>query len=404
MAVEENAEGVKKGPVLPDGSGARTEVRQDVVGGLKEEPKDNMVLAVEGLMNKDAELKLESVKDLRKLSVDVLVKLEGKFEGILMYVFTSLSDGAVVVDFDKWEGYKKPTAGMKLNVNFRGNKGAEAKIGAADLFPPSVRKITVYDEGNEKDARTSVRRLGLKGENVEGRGFFDKKGYIPVYSRDVVIIGGAVSPADWIDLDFDKRFRSKDSEGNDLGLDAKAYENYAQSEEAKADKEFMADLLKRNPGARRRKAWTAEEIDALVESSDAEGVGKRVVESAGEFIKEGYSPAHCWDWVDRVYKRAGVTGRHVIFKSLNYSGKDCGDNHAGPDMLDKIRPGDWLYYNNKNSADSHGNHSALFIKWIDESNRIAQFASGYYKHPGRFHKKGVDLKKNPVVLIKKPTG
>lgn len=398
-------EALKQDVAVPDGSGERADVRGDVVEGLKQEPKsseavDDVVLTVEGLMNEDAELKVETVKDLRKLGVEVLMKLENKYEGILMYAFTNVVDGGEVLDFKEWDEYKKPVAGMKVKVDFMGNKAAEEKVGAADLFPPSVRRITVYDQGNEQDARTSERRIGLKGQNVDGRGFFDKQGYIPVYSGDVVVIGGAKDSENGVDVEFEKKFRKEGVDGAEGELD---YEAYAESDEAIKDKEFMADLMKRNPRARTRKEWSDDEIDALIDGVEASGISKRVVEAASDLIKEKYSPAHCWDWIDKVYKRAGVGGRHIIFRSLNYSGKDCGENHASEQMLDKIRPGDWIYYNNKNSADSQGNHSALFIGWIDEGNRIAQFASGYYGRPGRIHKRGVDLVKNPVVLIKKPT-
>jgi len=400
-------EGLDQNVVLPDGTADRSDVRNDVVSDLKEEPnvpdksKDSVLVTVEDLMSKDPELKIETVKDLRELSVEVLMKLENKYEGVLMYAFTSVVDATDIIDFGNWKEYTAPVAGQKIKIDFRDNKDAESFVGAADIFPPSIRKVTVYEHGDMGAGRTSERRIGLKGQNIDGRGFFDSLGYIPVYSGDIIIVGGADNPSGGVDLDFDKKFRSKDEQGNDLGLDAKAYENYEQSEDGAADKTFITELLKKRPNARMKKVWTNDEIDNLINSVEADGVAQRVIEAVGSIVKERYNPAHCWDWVNKVYQRAGVRGRHIVFRSLNYVGKDCGDNHASPEMLDKIRPGDWLFYNNKNTADSQGNHSALFIKWIDETNRIAQFASGYYNHPGRFHT--ANLIEKPVVLIKKPT-
>lgn len=393
----------------PEVVGGKTgELVRGVADELAKKPEDSVdktkdvaFKTVEGLLKNDPDFRELTVRNLRELGLDVLVKLEKKYEGILMYAFTNVVDVTDVVDFTAFENYKKPKAGDKVKVDFMGNPNAESELGAADIFPPSVRKITVYSHGDLQSKRTSMRRIGLKGENVAGRGFFDDNGYIPVFSGDIVVIGGEVEPEKGVEIDFDKQFRKKDSDGNHLGLDEASNEKYEQSDEAKKDKDFMEKLLKKHPRAHLKKAWSNEEIDNLIESVDVQGVGKRVVEAIGQVVKSGYLPAHCWAWVNKVYRDAGVRTTSTIFRSLNYVGKDCGNNHAGPEMISKIRPGDWLFYNNKNKADSHGNHSAVFIKWLDEGNRIAQMASGYYNHAGRFHT--VNLYEKPVVLIKKPT-
>ena len=93
--------------------------------------------------------------DLVKLDVDSLIKLEDKYPGVLLYIFTDIVGTNEKIDFAKWEFYKKPVAGQKLKIDFRGNDAANAEIGAADILPPAVRCITVYDEGDSALARTS---------------------------------------------------------------------------------------------------------------------------------------------------------------------------------------------------------------------------------------------------------
>lgn len=186
---------------------------------------------------------IETVQDLRELSADQLIALEDEHEGVLLYAFTDFVEDSTQIDVERFDAfYRSPTIGTRLKVNFRGNAAAEASIGAADLFPPSVRRITVYYGGNVNDKRTSERRIGLKGQNKSGNGFFDGDGYIPVYSGDEVIVesGG-------VDIDFDRNYRKTPSAGQTLGeLD---YDKY-QKEFGDQDVQFLNGLP---PGARQSK-------------------------------------------------------------------------------------------------------------------------------------------------------
>ena len=69
----------------------------------------------------------------------------------------------------------------------------------------------------------------------------------------------------------------------------------------------------------------------------------------------------CWEFVNEVYKRAGVAlTKKTIFKSR------LKGPYANPKLLE---PGDWIYHINK----SYNNieHSAIFICWKDFKNKIA---------------------------------
>lgn len=129
--------------------------------------------------------------------------------------------------------------------------------------------------------------------------------------------------------------------------------------------------------------------------------GKKVEQTAIEMCKKrNYIPKHCWDWIQHVYHKAGVK-RKLLYKDLKYSGIDCGKHHASPAMMNQIKPGDLIFYNNKNTADIKGNHSVIFLGWIDREKGVAQVASGFKDNPGRIHE--ANLIEKPVTFIAEPT-
>lgn len=145
-----------------------------------------------------------------------------------------------------------------------------------------------------------------------------------------------------------------------------------------------------------------EEIAKMIFALEVAYIAEKKVElTAIDVCKKGkYMPKHCWDWIQHVYHKAGVR-RKLVYKDLKYEGIDCGKHHASPAMMDKISAGDLIFYNNKNSSDVKGNHSVIFLGWIDHEKGIAQVASGFKDHPGRIHQ--ANLKENPVTFIAKPT-
>lgn len=360
--------------------------------------------------------------DLSKLNVEALIKLEDQYPGVLLYVFTDIIGEKEKIDFSKWEFYKKPVPGQKLTIDFRGNDAANKEIGAADMLPPSVRGITVYEQGDKALARTSERRLGLKGRNRSSSviGFFDKDGYIPVYTKDVMVIGGAgAEPAKNVDLNYEKSFLTKKKDPvtgkEEEVLDEEAYAKYEQSEEAKADKAYLEKVLKENPYAATRKGVTEEDIAAMEARNTASGIGANIVKVALMVARNGgmgLKGKHCWDWSNKIYRMAGVTGkwpaRSMFSYTKTYPGKDCkinggpGKTYATEEQYGMIQPGDWIFYNNRNTADTHGNHSALFIEWIDKDRKLARMASGSAGIPWRVHTNPVDFNNMPMTHLGKP--
>ncbi len=84
----------------------------------------------------------------------------------------------------------------------------------------------------------------------------------------------------------------------------------------------------------------------------------------------------CWDYLNEVFKRAGVT-RATVHK---------GEYRQGPYAnSQEIEIGDWLYYIN------HGyngvEHSGLFVGWVDESAKqalILSYAGESRREPARY--------------------
>lgn len=355
--------------------------------------------------------------ELVKLSVDALIALEDKYPGILLYAFTDIVGATEKIDFSKWEFYRKPVAGQQLKVDFRGNHEANMQIGAADILPPAVRRITVYEQGDTALARTSERRCGLKGRNrgSESIGFFDKEGYIPIYTGDVVVVGGVQEPEKHVNLDYEKQFLTKGEEGKEV-LDEASYARYEQSEEAKQDQAYLGKMFKENPYAARRKGVTEEDIRGMEARNTATGIGANIVKTALMVARNGgmgMNGKHCWDWSCKVYRMAGVPMRgkypamsNVFSYRKTYTGRDCKANGGGPGrtyatdaQYDRIQPGDWLYYNNRNNSDTYGNHSAVFIEWIDKDRKLARMASGSHGIPWRVHTSPTNFNNMPVINV-----
>ncbi|MBN2086773.1 hypothetical protein JW758_00330 [Candidatus Peregrinibacteria bacterium] len=152
------------------------------------------------------------------------------------------------------------------------------------------------------------------------------------------------------------------------------------------------------------KKMTDAEIRLLTEKIESLNPAQRVMFAIMLAREKFHTGAkHCGDWVDRIMKSVGCSATNTIYHNLNYPGLDCGSVRAQPSDIAQITPGDHLYYNNKNTASQHGNHSAIFLKWINEEEQIAQVVSYTAKsnrisvHKANFKKQGITHIAKPVI-------
>lgn len=129
---------------------------------------------------------------------------------------------------------------------------------------------------------------------------------------------------------------------------------------------------------------------------------ERVLKMCAGKINTKERAAHCWDFCRRVMVAANCKTR-IVFKTYNqYVGRDCGNLHAKPDYVKSVvEPGDHIFINNKNTLDRYGNHSCIFVEWIDKTNLIAKV--GNCRGAGKSGEYStVDFKKKPITFIAKP--
>jgi len=138
-------------------------------------------------------------------------------------------------------------------------------------------------------------------------------------------------------------------------------------------------------------------IDALPPLTGS--AAERAVQSAKALVAHTeITGICCWDWINKVYYYADCTVQRV-YQNIQYEGHDCGSVKADQNLLDQISPGDWLYVNNKNQYDTHGNHSVVVVEKLGPT--LIKAASCWKSgDPGRFHQ--IDFNKQPVVHISKP--
>jgi hypothetical protein len=112
--------------------------------------------------------------------------------------------------------------------------------------------------------------------------------------------------------------------------------------------------------------------------------GARVVEIAKIFAANPQVKGkYCWDWCEQVYNAANCRRGNDQYFDVRYEGRDCGSVRASPAILKTIRPGDWLFINNRNTSDTHGNHSIIILS-VSGDNAVAASCPGANMQ-GRIH-------------------
>jgi hypothetical protein len=347
--------------------------------------------------------KIETFKDLRKLGVATLIKLEDKYEGILMYAFTDLVSSTKKVDFKNWKNYKNLKVGQKLKVHFHDNTGAYGDIGAADLLNINVTGIKVCSGGGSR-CRTSTRRVGLKGQNKDSTGFFDDYGYIPIFTGDTIEITS-------VDNSMHDKYRKK-IKGVHQPLDDDSYKKYEKSKKGKADKKYTKKSSKISASyISKRVKMPLSKIEKIREEIGAitGSPAQRVLKVAKYLARanKGIKARHCGNWVDRVFAIAGVKKKRGILFDLSYrktsSNQRICDFSTSKKMryARKAKPGDWVWLNNRNKGDRFGNHSGI-IESVNMARGTYTLLSWFANDPSRQKRSTYSIKKYPIVQISRP--
>jgi hypothetical protein len=144
----------------------------------------------------------------------------------------------------------------------------------------------------------------------------------------------------------------------------------------------------------------------------------RIIEIALHITENNIKARHCTDWVNSVYKLAGVQSKARIYHDLSYAYKyekgkkvrrpkgdpyrsRCGKVHFPFGKLKTtFKKGDQFYGNGWNNYWS-GNHDMIFWKWENKSKGIATVISWRGKKYGQKVHRSY-CKKRPVVHIGRP--
>lgn len=309
-------------------------------------------------------------------------------------------------------GKKSSEAGVLLDKALEEwseeNKEDKEKCPYADESKKYVDALRAIEESQGAD----VEDLNQK---VEEKKRLEKE--ISKLARDALsadIGSGAAAGGDSeVDSDWEAENKTKEERAYERSLE------YAKKHPFLGSISLVANFLKVSWSSLWRGKSVTDTDDSVIwqdSESSQEGSGQEATEQkenlptgdgrvyavVKDLISKGVEGKHCWDWINKVYKSLGAKAKK-LYQNLNYSGKDCGENHVKEEDLVNgsnlsLREGDWLYINNKNKWDSHGNHSVIFLGWADKENLIAKTAScPGAGRVGRIEKR--NLKTNPVTHI-----
>jgi hypothetical protein len=213
-----------------------------------------------------------------------------------------------------------------------------------------------------------------------------------------VIVGG-------VDRSFENNYRNSDG-----SLDYDKYEGDQKKlpNDTENDERYLEKLKAK--GKPLSKVYNEEDLAKLEQKMLANSTDRKaLIQSIKAHI--GKPGDHCWDWVNKVYDKAGFSQekRLTVYQHPKYERRSKGKKfnrerpgtHENPTEMKGLQPGDWVFFFNQNKWDAVGDHSALFLRWIDAEKGIAEMAScPGAGRPGRIHR--TNFEKMPITTIIKP--
>ena len=183
---------------------------------------------------------------------------------------------------------------------------------------------------------------------------------------------------------FDKDFKSFKEEldnlkewiiNNSNNTDSPNSQQKTDSKDTKTDSDIELDNIQKKV------------VDIAKENTGKSNVAEIINDS---------NKIHCRWWAEAIYKKAWLLewDRKIIYQDWKYY-SSIWEQLSNNDLINIIKPGDWIYVHNWNSIDQNWDHSVIFL-WR-ENNVIWQANTASYPWSGNEAViKTYDLATNPI--------
>lgn len=309
------------------------------------------ILTADNCMIRNEELKKRAKEVLKSngfdsVSADDLLSLEQLERGTLSKVFAyKRSRDGEGYPIEEPLNLSKIAEEDEIVIDFGRNAAANARIGAADILPPSVRVVKIFDA--DMNVRIGVRQV------VGGRaGYYDVNGkYIPVFTGHTIRIPSSSELGKPEYKDLEKQFKIQLSRS--IETDAKVLETL-NAEDAEAMKQFRKILEQSKKEDQMSSLYSMISTEAGASGNYKERL-ERMIEVAGKYEKtsEGEQKELLTSLIARLTKTKEILGDRNVgvdidrYKAAIARHESGGQGYfARNDDLgrkNKVRPGAWAF-------------------------------------------------------------
>lgn len=309
------------------------------------------ILTAENCMIRNEELKKRAKEVLKSggfdsVSADDLLSLEQLERGTLSKVFAyKRSRDGEGYPIEEPLNLSKIAEEDEIIIDFGRNAAANARIGAADILPPSVRVVKIFDA--DMNVRVGVRQV------IGGRaGYYDMNGkYIPVFTGHTIRIPSSAELAKPEYKDLGKQFNLQLNRS--IETDVKVLETL-NAEDAEAMKQFRKILEQSKKEDQVSSLYSMISTEAGASGTYKERLD-RMIEVAGKYEKtsEGEQKELLTSLIARLTKTKEILGdRNVGIDIDRYKVAIARHESGGQGYFarnddlgrkNKVRPGAWAF-------------------------------------------------------------